>query len=327
MNKCPSCSNKNKKNAEFCEFCGYDLIGKTRVEGSSRLSDEEFMALINKNFSKWMLFGYPGLFFVLVFFISIAFLDGDNVTANQVIWLVIIFVAAMVCLGIGSYYQNKARKIFKINILQDALAELFTDLHYKQDGHIEPERIREAGLIDDWNSFEGNDYISGTYRGRIIEISDIVLKRTGSGKNKSSTTLFRGQWMTCKMDKEIPAKLRVRENGARGNVTTENEAFNKQFQILADDPHYAFYVLTPHFMEFIVAADLAANGKTYYYFSGDTAHVAIHNYHDSFEIPVDKQARSDLSLIRENIKKEMKYLTDILDELLLNEYLFKKEGV
>ena len=51
-------------------------------------------------------------------------------------------------------------------------------------------------------------------------------------------------------------------------------------------------------------------------------HVALYNSRDAFERPTDKEARNNPALAREQIKAEMKYVTNILDELLHNEHLF-----
>jgi hypothetical protein len=191
---------------------------------------------------------------------------------------------------------------------------------------ISRQRIEAANLISGWNRFNGNDYIRGMYRGRQIELSDIHLEHeTKNEKGGTVTkTAFKGQWITCRLAKELPAALRLREGAGagKGGAETENAAFNNKYQILADDPHYMFYVLTPHFMEHIIAADAAANARTYFCFAGETAHIAVHSGRDAFEIPADKAAWNNPAIARERIKSEMKYVTDILDELLRNDYLF-----
>jgi hypothetical protein len=84
-----------------------------------------------------------------------------------------------------------------------------------------------------------------------------------------------------------------------------------------------FYVLTPHFMEYIIAADETANARTYFCFAGEKVHIAVDSRRDTFEV---RGADSkDPEMARERIKKEMAYITGILDELLQNHYLFGEE--
>lgn len=118
--------------------------------------------------------------------------------------------------------------------------------------------------------------------------------------------------MTRKMNKEIQ------------EAQTENTAFNKKYQILTDDPHTMFYILTPHFMEYIVSADTAANGQTNFCFTGDRVRVALQNTLDFFEIGNIKSV-SDIEGLRAKFRSEMRYIVGILDELLKNEFLFGTE--
>ena len=131
--------------------------------------------------------------------------------------------------------------------------------------------------------------------------------------------------MTCRLGKKLPATIYLRESSDKGNVETENLAFNNKYKIDTDDPHYMFYVLTPHFMEYILSADESVNGRTYFYFAGDIVHIGMDTRRDPFEIPSSTAAKSDPSIARELVKSEMKYFTDILDQLFLNKYLFETE--
>jgi hypothetical protein len=135
--------------------------------------------------------------------------------------------------------------------------------------------------------------------------------------------------------KPLAHMLRLRERKQRklgdgykktkDDVDTENEAFNAKFEILTSDPHTAFYVLTPHFMEAIVAADERANARTYLCFMGSKIHIAVDTGRDSFEAKRGADIKN-LPALRERIKGEVKYITEIADELLQNKYLFGEEN-
>jgi hypothetical protein len=174
-----------------------------------------------------------------------------------------------------------------------------------------------------------------------MTFSDIHLEdvTTDSDGDEHRETVFKGQWLICGLGKKLPATVRIREKlerqgvakrlfGDRANeksdIVTDNAAFNQQFQIQTDDPHTAFYVLTPHFMEFIVAADMQAHARTYLCFSDDSVQIAIHNGYDSFEIGKNSAEIKDIPVLRQRIQREIGYITSILDELFKNEYLFPK---
>ena len=211
------------------------------------------------------------------------------------------------------------------NVTRDVLAGIIEGCVYKSKQSISKRRIGSTRLVPGWNQFSGEDYISGRYKGRKIELSDVHLKYVHTSKkgHRTTETVFKGHWLVCELAKELPAFIRICESGGKSNVETENIAFNKKYNIFTDYPYYVFYVLTPHFMEYIVSADEAACARTYFYFKGNEVHIAVDSRRNSFQ---DSGAdRNNIEMARERIRTEMDYITGILDELLQNEYLFGEE--
>jgi hypothetical protein len=219
--------------------------------------------------------------------------------------------------------------------------------------------MSSAELIEGWDraneiaygttlEFTGSDYLKGKYKGCEVECCDFeVTKLTRKTeidsdgqltKSEEYETLFKGQWMSCQLRKPVPGKVRVCETASRatlsplrfiageraraikGDVETENTAFNEKFQIL-DDGHSALLILTPHFMEYVLSTDSKAHGRTRRCFSGDRVHIAVHNRKDLFEVKKKKEL-NNIPALKERIQGELKYLTDILDELFQNDNLF-----
>lgn len=254
---------------------------------------------------------------------------------------------------------NKQKRLdIKAGVMREALSEVFADCVYNPEGAIKRETIRDSGLIDEWDrdkdsydtkmsfKFIGNDYFSGNYKGREIECCDVditkywtVIEQDEDGKEQEREnfeTSFKGIWMICTLEKPLMATVRIREKAdtgflfrkiagerirAKSDVETENSAFNEQFQILTNDPHSAFYILTPHFMEQILSADHQANGRTLLCFSGNRAHIAVHTGKDSFEVKKGSELR-DPAALKGRIQGELQYVTGILNELFCNENLF-----
>jgi hypothetical protein len=252
---------------------------------------------------------------------------------------VIVLAAAIGVIGTvlvltGKHHARKLKGFFGENVIRGCLAEIFDGLDYNHAMHIDKGMIRNAGLVSGWDECYGSDYCTGSYKGVRIQFSDIRLteierKKDKDGNTKESeTTVFMGQWLICELDKELPARLRLRENTrkvlggdyqkGKGNLDTENEAFNEKYQIIADDEHTAFYILTPHFMEKIVEMDVKAHGRTFMCFDRNRIHIAINNNRDSFEISTKAGSVNDLNALRDRFRAETEYLTDLLDEILLN---------
>ena len=205
---------------------------------------------------------------------------------------------------------------------------------YSPNGHIPEYAIENTRLMPHWDEFSGSDLVQGTYKGVNIAFSDIHLvdieTYTDSDGNRQTRrdTVFQGQWIVCELPKTIKRAVRLKEKPKirllphKSDVETENIAFNKKYQILTDDPHTMFYILTPHFMEYILSADLLAEGQTYFCFEGNHVYIAIDNRRDAFKM---KSKHESVEKLQERIEKEVKYLIEIIDELMKNEYLFGGE--
>lgn len=289
------------------------------VQPDARLNDAELVKRMDDYRKRGKNLCIASIPFLLAGLIALIITGGEFSVLAIVAF--VFFVAFFALLWVGFSSFGKATKMFKVNVVRDALASIIDGCVYSPEQSISRERIEATGLFRDWNKFRGEDYLRGTYKGHQIEFSDILLEHEySSHKDTTRTdTIFMGHWLTCRLAKSLPAIIRLAEGAGEGNVETENAAFNQKYKIYTDDPHYMFYVLKPHFMEYIVAADEAADGRTFFYFAGSTVHIAVYNSRNIFEIDSDDKDHPDLA--RERIKGEMKYLTDILDELLRNESL------
>jgi protein-S-isoprenylcysteine O-methyltransferase Ste14 len=326
---CPSCGNYiDRRKEQTCQYCGLDLTSQAAGPVKSRLSDEEVTKKMLDNSAKAKKYIMLSVAALVPGLVLVASQNGAEFSTSVLLFLlpgIALLIAFFLLLLKGMLLLGKSREMFKVNIVRDTLAELIEDCVYTSYSGIDEDSIKETRLIDDWDRCSGSDHIKGKYKGHEIEISDVDLSESYTDKDGETQyrTKFRGQWLKCKLDKTLPAALRLREwvenSKLKSNAETESAAFNSKYQILADDPHTMFYVLTPHFMEYIVNADIQANARTFFCFAGDTVHVALKSGYDLFEA---RGANKDLNAERQRIRNELKYVTDILDELLLNDNLF-----
>lgn len=263
---------------------------------------------------------------------SIAEKNGKDIPQVITWGILALFLAAVVMFFMAVGKKSKIKAFISENITRGLLEEVFEVKEYEHKAHISTDLIRSAGLIGNWDRCEGSDLVRGKYKGHNILFSDISLKEKRERRNSDGDietdwiTVFQGPWIIIEHDRRLAAPLRLREKppliGAKmtSGIETENAAFNSRFQILTSDGHTAFLVLTPHFMEFITSADTKANGFTNMCFEENIICIAVQNDHDSFE--ASGQQLKDINLLRTNQRGEITYLTDILDELMKNDYLF-----
>jgi len=70
-------------------------------------------------------------------------------------------------------------------------------------------------------------------------------------------------------------------------------------------------------------AEAAGNAGTWFNFTGNEVHIALFNRRDLFEVYTKEiLGGKSIAEIRERIRADVKYITDIIDGLLLNDYLF-----
>lgn len=329
---CPSCGSTLKKGAARCDMCGADPNGG---QTASRLSDEELREKLRKLRLQSVLSKAGLAVFSLGAVISLA-------AANWAL-LALFVIADIVSAVFAAGCSGQAKKLVGINVVRDALGEVFAIEEYIPGNFIGEAAVSEARLVHNWNESTGSDFVRGRYKGVGFIFSDVHLEDvqettdSDGDTHETRTTRFRGQWMVLELRKNTGHTVRLREREQRklsGNYTkqgksdveTENAAFNQMFQIQTDDPHTAFYVLTPHFMDAIVAADQRASGRTYMCFMGDRVHIAVDNGRDSFELKRGGETRN-IDALRARIRGEVKYITDIADELLRNTSLFAEGEV
>ncbi|MDD5982052.1 MAG: DUF3137 domain-containing protein, partial [Clostridium sp.] len=93
----------------------------------------------------------------------------------------------------------------------------------------------------------------------------------------------------------------------------DNEQFDTRFCVRADNPQEAYYILTPHMMEYITAMADKSGGTVYLSFlRGGTMHVAVRTGHDFFELG---RSNANVEELHKIFLGELRWFTDIIDML------------
>lgn len=106
------------------------------------------------------------------------------------------------------------------------------------------------------------------------------------------------------------------------SVGMENEIFNNHFLVTAKNAQEAYYILTPHMMEYILTMANKSGGDVYLSFLRDgKMHVAVKTGSDFFELGKSKANTDNL---RQKFLNELKWFTDIVETLCVEDTLYKK---
>ncbi len=258
---------------------------------------------------------------------------------NEDIVSLLVLAALAALFGfVAVYLKVLVKDIIAKNVIRDVLASVFEDVTYHPNGHIPENYIRSSNLgFSDYNKIEGSDYVKGLYRGLRIEMCDLTLNKEETVKNdegndeKRTSVVFKGFWLVCDFGKELSDDVRILERfslekklGTQSGIVTDNDTFNQHFEVRSSNEEEAFYLLTPHMMEYILEMDKKADGKTNMNFSkSGKVQIAIVSKRNAFEIKANEM---NIAMLRGKFLKELRYVTDIIDELRLTDTLYKRSS-
>ena len=235
---------------------------------------------------------------------------------------------------------EKIKKLLSENIVSSVLSEVFDDVEYNAFGRISDKTLESAGMVFPFSheSMRGSDYVKGTYKGLNVELSDVELIHVTDYYDEeleqwkqTEEKVFQGQWLVCDFGKELVGEVHLSEGGRKlrkqhknNSVEMENAAFNDRFLVTAENAEEAYYILTPHMMEYILSMAGKSGGDVYLSFlRGGKLHIAVQTGKDFFELG---KSAAKVDELRQKFLRELRWFTDIIDELRVEETLYKKEN-
>lgn len=254
--------------------------------------------------------------------------------------------------SICNHAKEELKNYIGENVVKKILAEKIDIQEYAPENIINRQAICSSGLLPRYDRITGSDYINGTYKGQKMVYCDLELevKREEKSDDGHKTTywetVFKGPFVRIPMSKKINGYVKIieRKNKKKKKgflddlfesatkslgfeakekvIELESEAFNKQFEVKTTDEEMGFYILTPQFMEKIIAADEYAQGYTNICFKEDVAYIAINNGKDAFEITKNMYSQKRLEQSRQAMRRDLNRILKIIDEILEKDQLF-----
>ncbi|MDY4237246.1 MAG: DUF3137 domain-containing protein [Bacilli bacterium] len=311
------------------------------------MNREELNKMQTKILKKNKICNYTlGILLLLILFITLIIVINKRITFVFIIFIIfieIIFGIAMMII-IKNIINGKDIKIFnkeyKNIYVLNFLKQNFENIIYKPEEGITKKEIKKYNTLNLGDKFTSNDYICGTYKNVKFEQSDIHIQEKYEEEDKDGNkiitweTTFEGRYMIFDFNKNFKSNVQVISNDfikrslphIKNNkkVKLEDIEFNKMFKIYSEIEHDAFYILTPHFMEKIKKLYKELDAPIKLTFMENKLHVAVNNGEDSFEYNVLNPINEEE--IEQDIIKDIKLITDFVNELNLDNDLFKKEA-
>ena len=231
---------------------------------------------------------------------------------------------------------------FKETFVLKALKSVFTDLIYKPESGLNESIIRNTGMMYMGDRYTSNDFISAKYKNINVVQADIHIEEEHETTDSDGTTtrtwvtIFKGRWMIFDFNKLFKANIQVSQKGFGNSklsnwgaetkykkVMMEDQVFNNTFRTYAQSEHDAFYILTPSLMEKIKKLTSNISGKLLFCFIDNKLHIGIQNNKDSFEHGIFTKINEEN--VTKEIAQDIKLITNFVDELSLDNDLFRRE--
>lgn len=311
------------------------------------MNREELNKMQTKILKKNKICNYTlGILLLLILFITLIIVINKRITFVFIIFIIfieIIFGIAMMIIIkniINGKDIKKFNKEYKNIYVLNFLKQNFENIIYKPEEGISKKEIKKYNTLNLGDKFTSNDYICGTYKNVKFEQSDIHIQEKYEEEDKDGNkiitweTTFEGRYMIFDFNKNFKSNVQVISDDfikrslphIKNNkkVKLEDIEFNKMFKIYSEIEHDAFYILTPHFMEKIKKLYKELDAPIKLTFMENKLHVAVNNGEDSFEYNVLNPINEEE--IEQDIIKDIKLITDFVNELNLDNDLFKKEA-
>lgn len=246
---------------------------------------------------------------------------------------IILFVLTTYFFGKARSHHNAFRRVIKQDLITTILEDQFQTVTYKSNDMINVSRINQVGLIKKPDRYEGEDYISGLYKGVKFEVSDINFKERHESRdangNRTVTyeTYFKGRWYIYTFDRKFSDVLKIVEgrfNSAdkRGlqKIETESIQFNKKYQIYSSTQEFAFYHITSSMIEKLLELEALHRGTIQYCIIGNELHIGVNDNHDYMELSLKKPI-NEASM--KDFMSDIELIPAIINELRLDSQKFK----
>lgn len=183
-----------------------------------------------------------------------------------------IAIAYVVLRMIAQIFINKAKnrmladraefdKEYKRLIAEPILNNLFDDYTYRPSQGFSGAQLTSFKLYKESLQYATTeDMIEGTYKGVHYCQSDVKREHRS---NESKEFAHNGRVCVYDFNKKLDGEILIANKDNTNivsfgmqKVSMESMAFNNAFQVYASDPHIAYYILTPQFMEYMLALNI-----------------------------------------------------------------------
>ncbi len=254
-----------------------------------------------------------------------------------------LIIGAVLFVFIASLLSKGYVRKFKGTIIQKIVRFIDDDLRYTAHRYIPKSTFMTSEIFKTKpNRYKGDDYVSGKVGTTQIEFSELHAEyESGSGKNRSRRTVFKGLFFIADFNKHFTCKTIVLPDTAeklfggfgkmfqswnvlRGQlIKLEDPEFEKFFVVYGSDQIQARYILSTSLMERIINFKRKTDRPIYLSFVGSRVFVAVSYTKNLFE-PRLFRTILDFELVQEYFE-DLQLAIGTVDYLNLNTRIWSKQ--
>jgi hypothetical protein len=255
----------------------------------------------------------------------------------QLAFVVLIIAITMTYYSISSSYISG----FKNLIIKEIINFIDPKLSYSPTSCISHHDFANSELFrSNINGYKGDDRVSGKIGKTEIIFSELnATHTTGSGKNKSTKTIFKGLFFVADFHKNFKTNTFILPdfaekffgflgeglqslNKTKGElVKLEDPEFEKNFVVYSNDQIEARYILSPALMARIMDFKKKTKRKIHMSFINNKVYVAIHYKKNLFEPKLFKTLINFKPI--QSYFEDLKLATEIVNDLNLNTRIWR----
>ncbi|TVP95722.1 MAG: DUF3137 domain-containing protein [Acholeplasmatales bacterium] len=206
---------------------------------------------------------------------------------------------------------------YKRHYVEAELKKVLPQCVFDPEKGFTEEQVFKTKLLKKHSRYHSEDYLKGDIQGKTFESADVLIQDVRSGgKSSHVVTIFQGRLFIIDFEKRFRQNVYLMPNRVMFSkmyegmtrVDTESITFNKKFDVYSENHISAFYLLTPHFMEKLMAFSKVAK-NTYFGFVKNKMYVAVDTRKDAFDLtmfqPIDVESFED-------VKTEVNLIKDLI---------------
>lgn len=170
----------------------------------------------------------------------------------------VLVVIGCVILGLGQMIKDKEDN--STSNFNESFCKYFEDVKMNPESHIL--NVSDTNIpLPKHDYCSGSGYVQGKYKGldvefctiKLTDVTEILRDETGLWE-KNENTVYTGEWMLCKLDQRFNTWLTIYPRSLldKQSIKTENETFDKKFNLTCGGEKLAFEILNSNRLERIM---------------------------------------------------------------------------